>query len=245
MIAGLALSLALAVAPAPEDLLEQGVAAYRAGDHDLAIALWEEGLDAALPDGDRARVCYNLGNAAWRAGQGGRALGWYEAALRLAPRHADARSNAAFVREELDIPPAETGDLRSAASRFLRIVTHAEAAWLLLLSSALLLAALVCEALWGGRAWRRAVGAASVSVVILALPWVYAETQIHARPYLVIGAPSVSLRAEPRPELPTIAAPLTGSEVVRLDELDGWLRVEARGGERGWAPAEGLFLLVR
>jgi hypothetical protein len=57
--------------------------------------------------------------------------------------------------------------------------------------------------------------------------------------------PSVSLRAEPRADLPAIASVEAGRVVERIDELGGWLRVETSAGERGWAPAEELFRLDR
>ena len=180
---------------AQQDLFDRGVEAYRAGDHKEAIERLEEVLLDSLGDEDRARVCYDLGNATWRDGRGGEALGWYEAAQRLRPRHADARANVAFVREELGLRPAGTGDLRSAGGRFLRGATREEAAWLVLLASGLLLITMVGEALAGGRGWRIAAIVSGFAVVIAMVPWVYAETRVDDDPYLAIGTPSVSLRA--------------------------------------------------
>jgi len=143
----LLLALALWLAPAPllaaqAEAFDAGVAAYRSGDHAAASELWQEALAQPLPASERARVAYDLGNAAWRAGKRGEALGWYSAALRAAPRHADARRNLAFAREELGLPPADEGSLAAAFRRAAGALTRAEAAWAVIGASGLFLAEL-------------------------------------------------------------------------------------------------------
>ena len=190
-------------------------------------------------------MAYDLGNAAWRAGKRGEALGWYSAALRAAPRHADARRNLAFAREELGLPPADEGSLAAAFRRAAGALTRAEAAWAVIGASGLFLALLVLEALRGGRLLRGLAAAAGALALLAAVPWVHAELSAGGDPHIAIGVPSVALRAEPRTDLPSISVLEAGRTAERIDALGGWLRVETAAGERGWAPAEELFRLER
>jgi tetratricopeptide (TPR) repeat protein len=226
-----------------QDAFEAGVAAYRAGDHARAGELWEEALAEPLAAEERARVLYDLGNAAWRDGRRGEALGWWNACLRIAPRHADARANVTFAREELGLPPADPGDLQTALRVGLESWTRGEAALAVIAASLLLLGAILLEALRGGRAARWSVGVSAVLVALAAAPWIHAERRARRDPWLAIGVPEVGLRAEPRPTLPVIATVATGEEVEKLDELAGQVRVRTSDGTRGWADAEAFFRL--
>lgn len=248
LLAPLLAALLLALAPpasAQGQAFDAGVEAYRGGDYAAASELWTEALAAPLAPAERARVCYDLGNAVWRAGRRGEALGWYSAALRAAPRHADARANLEFAREELGLSPADEGSLATAMHRAAGSLSRGEAAAGVLAASLLLCAALVVEALRGGRLWRGVAVASAVLALTAAVPWVHAEAAAGGDPYLAIGTPSVSLRAEPRAELPVIATVEAAGVVERIDALGSWLRVETAAGERGWAPAEELFRLER
>ena len=231
-------------AAADQALFEEGSAAYRRGDHGTAIERWSELLSEPLAPPQRAQVLYNLGNAAWRDGRGGEALGWYAACLRQAPRHADARHNIAFVREELGLTPEETGDLKTAFARFAGSTTRDEAAWLVVGALGLLLAALMLEALRGGALWRMVALGAGAGVLLTLVPWIHAETR-GGPEVLAVGVPRTQLRAEPRDDLPAVSALEAGQAAARIDALPGWVRVETADGERGWARSELLFALER
>jgi tetratricopeptide (TPR) repeat protein len=145
-------------ASAQGQAFDAGVEAYRGGDYAAASELWTEALAAPLAPAERARVCYDLGNAVWRAGRRGEALGWYSAALRAAPRHADARANLEFAREELGLSPADEGSLATAMHRAAARSRAARPRPACSRPSLLLCAALVVEALRGaglaGAVWR-------------------------------------------------------------------------------------------
>jgi tetratricopeptide (TPR) repeat protein len=225
------------------DPFTAGVAAYRAGDYATASERFEAALDAPLSAAERARVLYDLGNAAWRDDRKGEALGWYAACLRIAPRHADARANLTYAREELGLPPADAGDLQTTLLRLLESWTRAESALAVLVTSLLLLGALLLEALRGGRAARVGVGVAAGLVLFALPPWIHAERRARRDPWVAIGTPEVALRAEPNPERALIASVPTGAEVERIDELSGWIRVRTADGARGWAEVGGFFRL--
>jgi hypothetical protein len=77
---------------------QEGNRAYE--DHDWAAAVesYERSLEFGL---DHATVHYNLGNAYFKRGDLGLAIASYERARRLAPRNADAKTNLARARAQI------------------------------------------------------------------------------------------------------------------------------------------------
>ena len=223
----------------------EGVAAYRRADFAQARALWTTVLDQELTDLERARVCYDLGNVEWRSGHPHQAIGWYTACLRLDPRHADAWFNLEFARSEAGLDPADHGDLRSTVHRLLTMWYPQERRLLALLGTGLFSLVLAYEALRGGRTARYALLGTLGLFVLLSLPWLHVLTQSESDPLLVIRSSTVSLRSEPHLDLPSTASVEPGTRVERIDELPGWVRVEAPDGERGWVQSEAVFALVR
>lgn len=229
-------------APAQDaTLFERGVEAYRRGDHAAASEAWTDLLAEPRAREDRARLLYDLGNSAWRQGDGPEAMGWYTACLRVEPRHADAWHNLEFVRSELELPPADRGDLRSTALRLLHSFTLGELAWGSVGASLVLGLCLLGEALRGGRAWRVASGLALGGVLLVAVPWVARRAAPATDPYLTVGIPNTQLRAEPSTERSITAHLDPGETVERIDALPGWIRVETADGRRGWAPEDTVF----
>ena len=68
---------------------------YREKRYDDAIQDYEKLISAGLRS---ANIFYNLGNAYLRTGARGKAILYYERALRMCPRDADIRSNLDFAR---------------------------------------------------------------------------------------------------------------------------------------------------
>jgi tetratricopeptide (TPR) repeat protein len=85
----------------PPDLRERFSQAndrYEQGDYAGAIELYE-GLEA---DGvENADLYYNLGNSYYKTANLGKAVLYYQRALRVSPRNSDARDNLALVRMQL------------------------------------------------------------------------------------------------------------------------------------------------
>ncbi len=83
-------------------------AAYRAGDYQQAIKLYEQ-LYATSPS---AEVCYNLGNALFRTEDNTHALLWYERAQKMMPGNEDISHNIDIARAKTtDNLPADGGSL--------------------------------------------------------------------------------------------------------------------------------------
>jgi len=241
----LALPLGLHAAPGDDSSFVEAGDAYRRGDYDRAEALWQAVLAGNLATADRARVCYDLGNLEWRRGRPHRAIGWYTAALRLDPRHEDARANRDFARRGVGLEPADRGDLRSTVDRVLTRWHPPEQRLLVLGGTLLLAVVLVFEMRYGGRRWLYlALGAVGL-LVLLSLPWLASFGRSDPDPMLVIRSSSVSLRSEPNLERASIASAEPGEVVQRIDELPDWVRVVTADGEKGWVQAKTVFALDR
>ena len=98
---------------------------------------------------------------------------------------------------------------------------------------ALVLAAHVVR---GGVFLRRLSLVALGVAALAAIPWARAALTSESDPLLVVRAPSVALRSEPRRELSPIARVDAGERVERIDALPGWVRVRNAEGDRGWVP---------
>jgi tetratricopeptide (TPR) repeat protein len=248
----LALCPMLAIGPqaAPEDpqqAHELAVASYRAGDFESAQTLWLAALESdagQTPVLERARILYNLGNAAYRAKRPLEAVGWYTAALALKPRYEDASANLEFVRGEAKLEPADRGDLRSTIRALVSAPTLAESEWLVLGAVLLWAVALGYEALRGGPLARRLAWISTLVVLLSAIPWIAHHAKRRGDPMLVVSASGARVHSEPRVDAAVIELIGAGEQVERLDELTDWTRVELAGAP-GWVRSEELFALRR
>ncbi len=90
-------SLEIRASTSEEQLFQQGNEAYSRGDHEQAIARYEELVAAA---GLSPAVLFNLANSYAQNGKIGRAVLNYERAQRLAPGDSDIIGNLELVRKE-------------------------------------------------------------------------------------------------------------------------------------------------
>ncbi|TAJ14565.1 MAG: SH3 domain-containing protein [Planctomycetota bacterium] len=231
--------------PQSSPLLAEAERLYRARDWRGAEAAWEEALTLDLSDAVRARVCRNLGNTAYRLDELPRAVGWFEAARRLAPRDRDAWTNLELARRKLEWPPADRGDLRSGIERVLRSLTAREAEALALLGLLPFALCAAFEALRGGRAAKLCVLAAVFAALACAAPLLHRAFTARDGECLVLAREGAALRAEPSDALAPVGRLDAGSRAWRIDAWPEWVRVEAEDGARGWVPAAQLFELAR
>lgn len=237
-------SVVLVLVGESQSSFERGVEAYRRGDYAEAGAAWRATLGEELAPLERARVCFDLGNAHWRMGESLPAIVCYSAAVRLDPRHAEAWQNLELARAKASLPPADAGDLSATARRLLTSLRAAERRGLLFSALVVWCLVLLLEVRFGGSALRATLVGASLALVLAAAPWAYGElAREPASPLWVTSAGGVPLRAEPLEARDPVGELATLEEVERLDALPGWVRVERADGTRGWVREEALFSL--
>lgn len=218
---------------------DRAVAAYQAGRYEQARELWLAELGSEDPEAlDRAALLFNLGNTAFRDKKPLQAAGWYTAALRLDPRHADAWHNLEFVRREAGLEPADRGDLTATARRLLTVMTLAESERALFAALAVLVLALAWEALRGGTAAKVVAWVSFGLVVVLAVPWTWQTLHADERAVFAAQPEGAALTSEPRADAALIGRIAAGTVLERVDLLPGWVRVRRDDGTVGWIAAE-------
>lgn len=243
-------ALALAVAwlassgLAAQGAFERGVEAYRRGNHAEAREHWRAALGEDLDPLERARVYYDLGNAAWRLGQELEACACYGAAVRLDPRHRDAWKNLEFARAEAGLPPADPGDLGATLELLLTSLRPAEERLLALGALCAWVLLLVLELRFGGTLLRRALYLGLAVLLLCAAPFGQRLLRPEARAPAFAIQNGVTLRSEPLETSTAVGELAPLEEVERLDALPGWVRVERGDGSRGWVREPALLPLV-
>ncbi len=229
---------------------QAAIDAYRHGDFETAKSLWVASLDAEdahLSKAERARILYDVGNAAYRKGDVLEAVGWYTASIRLRPRDADAWKNLEQARASAKLEPADRGDLAATLGRLVGSLTRSESEWLALGAALVWAAVLAGEAFRGGRLLRRLAlaGAFTTACALAPLAW---HALKDGRDTLLVLDPSergAEIRSEPRSDATVVGTVDSGTEVGREDELPGWVKIAPPGGTSGWIPTKSAFALDR
>ncbi len=223
-------------------------AAYRQGDWTNAKGSWLAVLEnegGPNAPSERARILYNLGNTAFRAGQTLEAVGWYTAALRLRPRDAETWQNLEHARSAAKLEPADRGDLSATAHRLFSSLTLAESEWLVLAVVLAWAGVLAMEALRGGRLWRRLAFVGVLAIGVSFVPLGFSLARDHGDVMLAIQEQKLAVKSEPRADAAVIAEVTPGDEVRRLDTLPDWTKVELGAGAVGWVESRAVFALDR
>lgn len=89
-----------------QTLTQQADSAYMNDNFAKATELY---LEIAETEGTSSELYYNLGNSYYRQGKLGKAILYYERALRLDPSNKDARANLEFVNTKITDEPGDRG----------------------------------------------------------------------------------------------------------------------------------------
>ena len=214
----------------------------QAGDFEKANDLYDSGHFAEAKklyeklwnSGERsANLSHNLGNAEYRTGSPGRAALGYERALAMEPRHAEARANLAFVREQtrasgLDV--SLTDRVFRWFSADVWTVIGVVVAWGVLFS----LAAIFTTArATRGSLWFATI--AGVAIVACAISGVRLHQRDRA--LAIVTAKEIEAHLAPVKSAALAGVLPAGSRVRILSERGPWILCELPGERRGWLEA--------
>jgi len=195
--------------------------------------LYEAGAYSAAAEGFQNRALanpqiptnwFNLGDAAWRAGDDAQSLAAWIRAARLSPRDQGIR------RALLLVPP---GDPSAARSLWISSVTPAEL-WLIGLITWLIgWLGVAATGRLRGR-WLVLIGGG-----VLLFGGASALGQWYRRPIAVLAANQV-LRLSPHEQAPAAGEVARLGTVLLGERRGAWVRVAAQGGQEGWLPAYSL-----
>lgn len=224
----------------PRALLERAAAAGEAGRWEEAERDLREVVSRGIHDPE---AWYDLGTVLAHEGKYGEAVLALRRALRLDPRHEDARANLEWVRARLADASEGTDGTRDLLARWLALLPERGAlvaAIALEWIGAVLLLFGLFRARHRAAALRRAGIAALVLAVFLALPplglaWLRATDRS-----AVVLAERAEARSGPGEDNPVLFTVHEGLEVELGRARGGWVYVRVPGGPAGWLPRSAL-----
>ena len=218
-----------------------GVNAYEAGEYEDAVGAFDQVAAAGI---DNAKLFYNLGNAHLKAGSLGRAVLWYERALRLAPGNPDLRFNHAYalslVKDEREGKGAEVYQVlffwryRLGQRTVQWIAVGLNAGLFLLLSIRLL----------RGKRPLKGLGHLGLALTLLfAATALYNHYELRHVRYGVILPEAVSVRSGLSESATALFTLHAGTRVRVEREREGFFRIYFEEGKIGWVRADGVGII--
>ncbi|MDX1389935.1 MAG: tetratricopeptide repeat protein [Acidobacteriota bacterium] len=229
-------------AQTPEELFNEGNAAYEDGDYGTAVQKYDMVLLYGIHD---PRVEYNLGNAYFRLGRIGDAILHYERALRMDPTDPDIIANLEFARsrrfDRVD-PPEEAAVVRWLRGAQNRVGPDRQA--VVVLALVWIAAALIA---WGAARpgnWNAFVGWALAGVLVLSslvgASWYTTHHRIAGARLAVVLADTVEILAGPGENNASLFTVHEGLTLEVRDERPDWIHVSLPNGLNGWLPREAV-----
>ncbi|MBR4968880.1 MAG: tetratricopeptide repeat protein [Alistipes sp.] len=222
---------------------EAGNRAYIDGNYEKAI----EEYSVIIDGGEYSmKLYYNLANAYFKQGEMGKAILYYNKALRIAPSQDDIRHNLALAE-------AQTKDRITVIpefflNRWLRTVRNAMSctAWsvLSLLSLALILVFALLFLLASRIRWRKvgfycAVCAAVLFIVTTAFALSSRKDMLSHNEAIVLSS-AISVKSSPDRSATDLFVLHEGTKVRILSEMDEWNEVVIADGKKGWVEAKNI-----
>lgn len=220
--------------------------AYMNGDWAGATAIYDSIEQAGMAS---VKLYYNMGGAYFKNGQIGKAVLYYNKALRIDPTDEDTQYNLrvanGYVKDQIEVVP------EFFVSRWVRSVRTAvnSNTWavLSLVAGLLMLVALMIYLLPLGLGYRKAGFAVAVVMgAFTLLSANFASEQrrnaLHSSEAIVmIGAAPV--KSSPDRTSKDIFVIHEGTQVTVLDRLGDWCQVSIADGNKGWMPASSIELI--
>ena len=218
-----------------------GIEAYQKGDYDAAAKLLFELVQAGATN---PKLYYNLGNAYLKLGDLGRAILWYEKALKIMPNNPDLRFNLNYARS-LTKDMGESEDTSLARIFFF---------WKYQLSAAtVIIIAIVCNLLFwlttGAYRLTRRRGLRTAALIILIPTLVFALTagynyfESSHRQDAVILPGQVAVRAGLEETSTTLFELHAGAKVRILKQLKDYYQVRFSEDKLGWVKKDVVGVL--
>lgn len=208
--------------------------AYQKGDYHRAVETYEQLIAKGYND---AALCFNLGNACFRAGQSGKAVLYYEKALALRPNDEAILENLEQVRSGL------TDQIdQSLAPDWWNWILQPQ--WIMRPNTwAILFALLVWLEMAVLLAWRRnpkitwfpwIIRGNLVLLILVLLGAGLSYWNTYQNPTGIILSKETTLRIGPEQASPAIRTLHEGTKVAYLDKIGTWDKVRLSNGQEGW-----------
>lgn len=227
----------------PDSLYLQAGNAYSDGAFEHSLELYRQINDAGY---EAADLYFNMGNAAFRSNKLGYAILYYEKALKLDPRHEDARANLAYVsmyrEDQLESVPQFF--LHSWFEKLFLLFSIKTWSAISILLFTLLLAGVLLY-IFGQRLVLKKSGF-SISLVALLtftlsiIATINRHHMVTQPDRAVIIEPSVIVKSSPSQSGNDLFILHEGTRVSTEDAVGEWVEIKISDGRVGWMPLDQL-----
>ena len=239
----LLMSVVGAMAQTSAERWEAGNKAYIEGNYDKAI----EEYTAILDGGEYSmKLYYNLANAYFKVGANGKAILYYNKALRIAPSQEDIRHNLALAEAKTKDRIVEIPEF--FVNRWLRTMRNSMSctAWsvLSLVWFGVLLAFGVLFLLASQVRWRKVgfYGALCAFVLFVAMTSfaVSSRNDMLSHNEAIVMGTAISVKSSPDRSATDLFVLHEGTKVKVLTEVDEWVEVVIADGKKGWTERKNI-----
>jgi tetratricopeptide (TPR) repeat protein len=217
-------------------LFFEAIQEYHAGHFDVAADTFSKIAGQGVVND---KLFYNLGNAFYKKNDPGRAILWYERALRLNPEDPDLKFNLEFARSQVKDLGEDKPDALFRVLFFWKYAfSPAAIRWAAVIANGIFWILLMVNTLRGKRTSRLLAGVAGMGILILTAT---ASVQYYENRYVkkaVILSEKVAVRSGWSEVATELFALHAGTRVRVEQEERGYYRIYFSKGKIGWIKKE-------
>lgn len=219
-----------------ENLTQTAEKFYAEKEYENAVATYEE----LLAQGESADLFYNYANALFKTNEIGKAILYYEKALKINPLHADAKANLDFANTKITdkIEQYQPFFLNEWFSSFGKMLTTNQWAYL---SIGLFLAAAILALLFLFSSYRRLrkicffTGILAFLLSIFSLIYAFSQKNyVENNPYAIVLSGSVSVKSSPSISGTELFVLHEGTKIEVISTTQNWAEIRYSGDKIGW-----------
>ncbi len=227
------------------DAFTKGNEAYKKGDYQKAIELYERSLNGKKHSSE---LYYNLGNSYYKSNKIAPSIYYYEKALKLNPGDEDIEHNLALANQmKLDkiekVPESFTKKLQKSIALIFHFNTWAimTVIWSFigLLAFSIFIFSKKTALKRIGFAWM------FISLFMLIFSWYFAgiAQKIENEKYGIVFVPKTEILSEPNLSADKVANLHEGAKVKILKSEDQWYYIKLPDGKKAWIPKEDVKII--
>ena len=231
----------------PDSSLNEGVAAYSAGRWNDAAVAWEGIYDAGIRGSE---LYYNLASAYFKLGETGKAILFYERALKEDPSDKDVRYNLEFARGMTqdrieDVPEFILKTWIKKATYLFSSDLWAVLSILFFAGALALLLLFLLGSSSGARRTGFFTGIAALLIAVFCFASASSQRADASRKdEAIVMRPVSSVKSSPSSDSAKDLFILhEGTKVKILDEVDLWMNIELSDGRQGWIATKDIEII--